>query len=248
MSLRSVVVVRDVLRRRGESGDRYTTPAKSWWWRSGINKPENGCTGKDELRQESRERLLRVLRAADCTLVLSSTPADSMAPEALHTPMLPAQLTPVLPLQDPPTAAETRPPSLPPISVTSETDKHWTVTRHVFAAAYPRSRVGSYVDAKAGGELRSALDPGMRLSGPEIENKVAAMKDNQRGASLQGEKDAGHLWLAVNCYRPKRRQSTGVPKEKPGVTLILAHATGLHKEVCCQRPMRIRNPMIRLVV
>lgn len=146
---------------------------------------------------------------------------------AVDDPMSPAQLTPVLPLES--AGSSWAPPSLPPTVPASETSKYWTVTRHVFAAAYPRTRVGSYVEAKAS----TSTETGSRLSGAEVQAQVAAMKEKQYAAPVQGEKESGHLWMAVNCYRSKRRHSalSTSNNDSPGTTLILAHATGLHKEV-----------------
>jgi DNA-binding IclR family transcriptional regulator len=140
--------------------------------------------------------------------------------------MLPAQLTPVLPLQDPPSSSSV-PPSLPPTYTTAGTDQSWTVTRHIFAAAYPRSRIGSYVEAQTG----EAHEIGSRKTKAEVEKQVEAIRERQYSAQLQGETESGHLWLAVNCYRRKRRQPAGVTRPQTGTTLITAHATGLHKEV-----------------
>lgn len=148
----------------------------------------------------------------------------------MNVPLLPNQLTPVLPLEVPPRAGSQLPP-LPPTKSAKQTDKFWHVTRHVFPAAYPRSRAGCYV-ARPVRENASAA--GSKISREEIETQVAAMKTRQDTAPLQGEAEGGHLWIAANCYRRKLQQPserTGSTRRRPGVTLILVHATGLHKEV-----------------
>lgn len=162
---------------------------------------------------------------------------------AVDTPMAPGELTPVLPLQVP--VSTSRPPSLPPTVPTSGTNEFWTVTRHVFAAAYPRSRVGSFATGKA----NSGDAAGVRLSSAEVQSRVASMQEEQYTAPLQGSKDEGHLWLAVNCYRSKTPRTAH--SGRAATTMILAHATGLHKEVgACTSSTRtlrfIRSLMIML--
>lgn len=144
------------------------------------------------------------------------------------TPMARSELTPCLPLQTPASGRASLP-SLPPSLSTTQTSEHWTVTRHVCAAAYPRSRVGSY----AAGSAYPSDAPGTRPTSTEVQNRVTAMHEEQYGAPLQGNKDDGHLWLAVNCYRTKmsRIASSASKKSRAATTMILAHATGLHKEV-----------------
>lgn len=162
----------------------------------------------------------------------------------MSTSILPWQLTPVLPLQDPSSAhaassssRQSSPPvtKLPitPRSSTDTTSQHWNISHHVFPAAYPRSRVGSYVRSSSQSSSASTSSTnGGRLSKEELEQKVQDMRKCQYEAQLQGEQDEGQLWIAANCYRPKRVKNPAVnnSRSRP-VTLVLVHATGLHKEV-----------------
>lgn len=145
-------------------------------------------------------------------------------------PLTASQLTPVLPLRTPP-ASNWPPPTLPPLNPTSETSKHWTVTRHVFPAAYPRSRAGCYVDS-APQEEKVEAGNAARAGRDQLAAKVESMKRTQYEAPLQGELEKGHLWIAANCYRRKAAsRSPAAGQNRPATTLVLVHATGLHKEV-----------------
>lgn len=105
----------------------------------------------------------------------------------------------------------------------------WTVSTHTFTAAFPRVREP---------DTRSKADPidreGLRLSGRELNNAVKGVFARQRSASEIDDLDEPALELqeplliAVNRYAPKVAPPANVPK----VTLLLAHANGLHKEVC----------------
>lgn len=158
-------------------------------------------------------------------------PPSSTSSKPENIPLTPSQLTPVLPLHDVP-LSNWPPPPLPPLNISSETSKHWSVTRHVFAAAYPRSRAGCYIDdGSKGAEVVEAGSA--KASREEIAAKVEAMKKKQYEAPLQGEVESGHLWIAANCYRRKGNasQASAAGQSRPATTTVLVHATGLHKEV-----------------
>lgn len=159
-------------------------------------------------------------------------PTSSTSSKPENIPLTPSQLTPVLPLHDAP-LSNWPPPPLPPLNISCETSKHWSVTRHVFAAAYPRSRAGCYVDGVKGAEIAEAGSASAKASREEINAKVEAMKKKQYDAPLQGEVESGHLWIAANCYRRKGNasQASAAGQSRPATTMVLVHATGLHKEV-----------------
>ena len=104
----------------------------------------------------------------------------------------------------------------------------WTVSTHIFTAAFPRVREP---------DTRSKADPldreGLRLSGRELNNAVKGVFARQRSASEIDDLDTQTLELqeplmiAANRYVPKTHPPADVPK----VTLLFAHANGLHKEV-----------------
>ena len=125
------------------------------------------------------------------------------------------------------------PPSLtlsPPLSVPSRPSAlqtpfaafpSWAVTTHVFPAASPRCRQ----------PLQTAIPSGAPRVGKEAaEAAKEEVFERQRGQSLSPSKEAEQpLWITVNRYRPTTKSE--VKGKGRGLTLVLAHANGLHKEV-----------------
>ena len=138
----------------------------------------------------------------------------------------------ILPLYPPPSNRETAClPTLParPRSLAQPfSDPAWTVSTHVFPAAFPRSRVGS--TRRRG--TTAVPHPTARMTKDELERANVEQFARQRAAlevtadTVTSEMEVQEqLWLCVNRYA--RSGAVG----GDGFTIVCCHATGLHKEV-----------------
>ncbi|QRW13439.1 alpha/beta hydrolase family protein [Ceratobasidium sp. AG-Ba] len=103
----------------------------------------------------------------------------------------------------------------------------WVCSTHVIQAASPRESPA----VKTSTVLTTKPLP---VESTKAERQAAvdmkyAQIMEQRNAIAAGVKlapDETPMWITVNRYAPAR-----VPSDSPGVTLIVAHATGFHKEI-----------------
>jgi hypothetical protein len=122
-----------------------------------------------------------------------------------------------------------------PTATTSFCD--WLVSTHVCPAAWPRTRTGSAVRNPANVQIPLG-DKARTLS---LAEKLLSSNTNAPIINIENSEsyaDEPLLWVCANRYYRRR------PKTKGHLTLVLSHATGLHKEVIYilfSRRLRVDN-------
>jgi len=149
----------------------------------------------------------------------SSFPTANNANIDLRTP---------LPIYPPPTPYPQPPPSLPSPQRKPAFSAPWTLTTHLFPAAYLRT-------------TRPVPEPDVVPRDlPKEERKQKLLETRMRLHELRTETtaDDGHprvLWNCVNRYVPRVDETEGGatpgPMTMKGLTLFFAHANGFPKEV-----------------
>lgn len=153
-------------------------------------------------------------------LPLLDPPQQSIVPPAVVLPPRPE----AFPCDDPFKGVDT--PS--PIS-------GWHASTHIHPAAWPRSRLRSVQPI-----VKDAHFEPSHLQFGKTRDKAKFADETEQLFKLQEQdgwvdvknpdsfKDQQVLWIAVNRYT---RNQPIQRKSEPGLTLLFAHATGLHKEV-----------------
>lgn len=100
----------------------------------------------------------------------------------------------------------------------------WIVTQHYYPAAYPRSRVDCSTSQRP---LKSYSLTPQRKDAAQVAKELSDMEHTQNTAAHSRATDlqSPPLFIAVNRYTPRK------PLKGKGLTLLLEHANGLHKEV-----------------
>ena len=132
-----------------------------------------------------------------------------------------------LPLSAPPHSLPPRP--LPATRQHVPGLPHWHLATHAFPAAYPRSKAGC-------SKLASEPSQGVRgkVAKEDVNPLVDTILARQAAAEVQTRTDVQEqpLFMAVNRY-----WTSLIPKgSRTPVTLLFAHANGLHKEVSLSMP------------
>lgn len=132
------------------------------------------------------------------------------------------ETTPTLPLASPPLAHPNA--VLPSRTLTAFPSHDWIVTQHYYPAAYPRSRVACSTSQRP--QKTYSLTP-QRKDADTVTKELSDMEQAQRSGSYSTSTDAQNppLFIAVNRYTPRK------PSKGKGLTLLMEHANGLHKEV-----------------
>lgn len=134
---------------------------------------------------------------------------------------------PTLPLTPrPPTSSSTESPFKD--LTQTKLNHQWNLSNHLFPAAYPRTINGSALSNKPNQQLTNLSKDGDRT---EMANRVyEANRDSIRlDENTQLDQiDEKQLYISVNRYF--KTLSTSFKSNKNGLTLILSHANGLHKE------------------
>lgn len=145
----------------------------------------------------------------------------------------PTSPRPFIPLQTPPSAD---PPQLSLLDRKSPLDD-FTLSRHVFQAAYPRSSEGCAVDPSHAVKRRddpfgstSSKDKHGRkkLVTKAAENAIKARLNAKRrnGTPIQTINEPG-MFIAANRFLRQRQHTES---QSSGLTLFCVHANGFHKE------------------
>lgn len=128
------------------------------------------------------------------------------------------------PLETPPTMPPT--PKLPSPSRNLEFTSTHTLTTHIIPAAFPRSPsipIPGFPQRQSANETKEArLKRASETTNALLETK----KQLQWGEVDNLPLNKTLLWLAVNRYARKEKAAG-----RQGVTLVMAHANGMHKEV-----------------
>lgn len=167
----------------------------------------------------------------------------------LQAPLIP--LKHVKPAREQPGYIPRRPASLPATAPFGAEwhSKHgqWTCETLAFPAAYPRSIARSTTSSppqkrQKQNQQGSRDKPPARLSKEQIDQALQELVENQKSArtvrpDLSQCNGPNLLWIAVNRYRParKQRKRPTPSRQKEPVTLIFAHANGFSKEVSLSR-------------
>jgi hypothetical protein len=128
------------------------------------------------------------------------------------------QITPLLPLRPPPEPLEY--PTLPYPPRDPHFTDTYTVTTHVIPAAFPRTSPFVPVTALPGYESESKEERNSRIQ--QYTNELLALQ-GQHEPDLSGTQPTV-LWTVLNRYVCKNKGSGGL-------TLLVLHSNGLHKEV-----------------
>ncbi|KAH9814654.1 hypothetical protein DFH28DRAFT_894230 [Melampsora americana] len=116
--------------------------------------------------------------------------------------------------------------------IETQSNDQWNLSNHLFPAAYPRTIKGSALSKKSNQDSFNSLSQNPSNDRSEMAKRVyEANRDSQRlDQTLQSDQiDERQLYISVNRYH--RNPSTSFHSQHHhGLTLILSHANGLHKE------------------
>ncbi|KAH8920985.1 hypothetical protein BT69DRAFT_367098 [Atractiella rhizophila] len=133
----------------------------------------------------------------------------------------------LLPLYPPPSSP--LPPPLPLRTSSTIASVGWCTSTHIFPAAYPRTRLGAVTNpSERGKKLFTWKDAsGAREQMESLKRHLRSTTERTVDSfAVESAKEEG-LWIAVNRYAPLHVMEA---EANQGITIILCHANGLHKE------------------
>jgi len=113
-------------------------------------------------------------------------------------------------------------PTLPSPPRSSQFGKHFTLSSHIFSAAFPRTPFGPAPASFPEGGTKEEREARIGDAVSDLTRKKLAYERGELNPSLRGER----LWIVVNRY-----VRNGLSPRSRGITIVAAHANGLHKEV-----------------